>query len=1038
MPPKPLFLDDLIPPEIRPEIPFDVALDDPDARLPALVPQRVMAGLERPLVPGLDTVPAPRTRFFGRDRELSETSRLVAANQCVTLTGPGGVGKTRLAVELARRTLPSGGSGFDEVVWVSLVALSDPGLLHQTVAAALRVPEEPGRELLAPLFERIRAGHLLLVLDNCEHLLDAVARLVETLFAAGGRLRVLATSRQPLGVPGEVGYPVPLLEVPKESLPAADLHSVPAVDLLLDRAGAVQPGFAVTSANAAALVALCRRLDGVPLAIELAAARLRMLTLEQINTRLDASVRLLSTRGPGPERHRSLQATMDWSYGLLSLAERAFFARLSVFAGGFDLDAAEEVVGGGDQDETLELLSGLVDKSLVLVTERGRQMRYRLLETVRSYAEDKLSTVERDAVQGTHVAHFVALAERAEPELCGSESRQWLDVLDVERANLRSALYSSAAGREPHAGLRLASACWRFCYLRGHYAQGRSWLGHALSAAVDPPDGLRAKALTAAGTLAHLECKYRDAAADLASALRIYRGLGDRAGEAAALQSLGSVARERGLYSASRRLHEDSLALFRGLGDDACIARSLNYLGFLAWLQGDFDRAMTLCRQALAIVERTADRESLAWALLNLGAIEYYRGEPDKADALLYRSLQMSQDLGHREGIAWCANLLGLLGRARGDLAAAQRWLLQSLEVHRALGDRWRSASVLTEMAALAEATGQPERAVRLLAAAQAMREEIGAPVPPVERAAADAAVAARGCFDAGALAGAEHAGRTQSLDRLLGDVGRDGERAEVPRLPPLAVSAPRLGALDISALGTTRVHLDGHPLGPADWGYAKPKELLYYLLDFPDRTKEQVGAELWPWASTGSLRNSFHATVYALRRALGRADRIVYRGGRYAFNRSLAYSYDLERLEAALAAATDATGESVVPALLAAVTAYGGDFLPDVEGEAWIELRRSDLRRQHSSALLTCGRLQVAGSDLTGAIDTYQRAITFDPMLETAHRELVRCYAKVGERGLAVRHGRTLIGLLREELGVPPGPETAELLARLRRGEPI
>ncbi len=1025
MPPKPLFLDD------------HIALDDPGAVLPALVPRRVTAGPQRPLVPGLDTVPLPRTRFVGRDRELSETSRLVAANQCVTLTGPGGVGKTRLAVELARSTLPGGGSACGEVVWVSLVALSDPGLLPQTVAAALRVPEEPGRALLPRLLERIRAGHLLLIVDNCEHLRDAVARLLETLLAANEQLRVLVTSRQLLGVHGEVGYPVPLLEVPNESLPAADLPGVPAVDLLLDRARAVQPGFAVTPANAAALVALCRRLDGVPLAIELAAARLRMLTLEQINTRLEASVRLLSAPGRGPERDRSLQATMDWSYSLLSEAERTFFARLSIFAGGFDLDAAEEVVGGRDQDEALELLSGLVDKSLVLVTERGPRMRYRLLETVRTYAEDKLSTPERDAVQGAHVAYFVALAERAERQLCANESRQWLDVLDLERANLRSALYSSAASREPHAGLRLAAACWRFCYLRGHYAEGRSWLRHALSAAVDPPDGLRAKALTAAGTLAHLECMYGDAAADLSSALHIYRRLGDRAGEAAALQSLGSVARERGLYAASRRLHEAGLALFRSLGDDACTARSLNYLGFLAWLQGDFDRARSLCRQALAIVEPTADREGLAWSLLNLGATEYYRGECDAADGLLRRSLQMSKELGHREGIAWCANLLGLLARARGDLPAAQRWLRESLEVHRALGDRWRCASVLTELAALAEATGEPVRAVRLFAAAQAMREEIGAPVPPVERAAA-AAVAARGRIDPEAMARAEQAGRTESLDRLLLDVGRADERPEVPRPPALAVSPPRLGALDITALGATRVHLDGRPLEPADWAYAKPKELLFHLLAFPDRTKEQVGAALWPWASPGSLRNSFHATVYALRRAVGRADRIVYRGGRYAFNRSLAYSYDLERFEVALAAAADATGESVVPALLAAVTAYGGDFLPDVEGEAWIEVRRAELRRQYSSALLTCGRLQSAGSDLTGAIDTYQRAITFDGLLETAHRELIRCYARGGERGLAVRHGRTLIGLLRDELGVPPGPETAELLARLRRGEPI
>jgi DNA-binding SARP family transcriptional activator len=243
---------------------------------------------------------------------------------------------------------------------------------------------------------------------------------------------------------------------------------------------------------------------------------------------------------------------------------------------------------------------------------------------------------------------------------------------------------------------------------------------------------------------------------------------------------------------------------------------------------------------------------------------------------------------------------------------------------------------------------------------------------------------------------------------------------------------------LEISALGSGRVERDGKLIGPAEWGYAKPRELLYYLLEFPDRTKEQVGTDLWPWASSGSLRNSFHATLHALRRALGRADRIVFRAGRYAFNRSLSYSYDVERFETARAAAAGLTDEAAISALRVVVASYGGDYLPDLEGADWIDVRRIGLRRSYESALLSLGRLQIAGSDLLGAIETYQRAIAHDRLLESAHRELVRCYARQGERGLAVRHGRTLVALLRDELGVPPGPETAELLTRLRRGEPV
>lgn len=979
-------------------------------------------------------IPVALSSFVGRERELAAVVAALREARVVCLTGPGGDGKTRLAMAVAAELRPQFRG---RLWWVDLAALADPASVPRALANAVGVRESAGRPLLDSVITHLDDDEGLLVIDNCEHLLPGCAESIAAVLTACSRVRVLATSREVLGVSGEVVWPVPPLSVPGRDA-TDDIGEYEAVRLFCDRAAALRPGFALDADNAPAIARICRRLDGLPLAVELAAAQIRALTVDEIADTLDHRLMLLAGTGrTGPDRHRTLGAALAWSHRLLTEPERRIFAELSVFQGGFTLDAAQAVhAPAADDSQVVALLTQLVDRSLLTSATTGRRTRYNLLEPVRMYAAEELERSGRTAeVAERHVAYVIALTEQAEPELFGAGQREWLDRLDADRANLAAAMRwtLSARGRAED-GLRVIAPLCRFAYLRGYYSEGRGWADAALAAAPDAELRLRAKVLSGSGNIAYLECDYAGAIARLEEALTAFQQLADDGGVARVLQCLGSVARERAHYERSRELHEQARALAGRLGDGEESARALNYLALLAWLQGDLDNGASLAQEALAQFRRLGDAEGIAWALLNLGAIAGYGEKWTQGEALLRESLASSRSVGYREGVAWSLNQLGVLAARQGRTAAAAELLRSSLHEHWDLGDRWRAASVLEALAGVAAADGHHERAARWIGAAAGLRAAIGAPVPPIEQADLDRTRRQLANGDGQQHAAASRLGGLAAIETVV------AEALEPAGPPPVPIPAPNHlvvraapPRIEVTALGTARVRLDSEDVPTADFGYAKPRELLYYLLDHPDATKDQIGAALWPWASAARLRSSFHTTLHHLRSALGEADRIRYTGGRYTFNRTLPHRYDVAEFEDLLAQARDA--EEAEDALAAAVAVYRGDYLADLTGEAWIDERRATLRRSFERALLSLGRLHVAGARYPDAIEVLHRAVSLDPLHESAHRELMRSYAAAGDRGLALRQYQTLRGVLRDELGAAPARETAELYDRIRGG---
>ncbi|XYH93641.1 protein kinase domain-containing protein [Sorangium sp. So ce1128] len=694
-------------------------------------------------------LPVQRTAFVGRARERAEVAALLLDPRAglLTLTGVGGTGKTRLALQVAEDLVPVFSGG---VCFVPLASLREPALVPSAIAQALCLGEGGARPDLERVAQFLRDRRLLLVLDNLEHL-TAAAPVVAHLAASCPHLSLLVTSRAALNLSGERRYVVPPLELPepREVTVEAALASS-AVNLFCRRASAIKPGFQLGPANVAEVVEICARLDGLPLAIELAASRLRVLTPAALLARFGdrgaagraaapaGSFRLLTGGARDlPERQQTMRAAIDWSYGLLEPEEQLVFRTLAVFPGGFSLATADRMCAFRDPAlDTLGILESLVDKSLLLPVA-GEEPRFQMLAILREYGLERL---EEEGAAAACNRRFVELslelAERAAEALRGPEQAAWLAALDLEHANLRLALELALSGGEGDAGtaVRLAAALARFWYIHGHYQEGRAWLGRALAGAAGVAPEHVAPALRGAGTLALLQCDYREARALLERGAALYRGLGDERGLASVIQILGSVAREQGDYERALSLHGESLALATRRGDTLEAARALGYTGFAAWLSGDVARAESACRLALAELRRAGDREGSATALLYLGCAAFYRGELDEAARLCEESEGLSQQVKFKEGIAWTSNILGLVAIERGDLALAGRRLRASLRLHRELGDLWRSASVLEALASAAVRAGKPSRGARLLGGAAALREAIGTPVPPIER----------------------------------------------------------------------------------------------------------------------------------------------------------------------------------------------------------------------------------------------------------------------------------------------------------------
>lgn len=644
-----------------------------------------------------DNLPVFRPLLIGRERDLAEAREqlLNAHERLLTLTGVGGCGKTCLAVRLAaeaRSAFPDG------VYLVELAAIRDEALVLPTIAASLGMRDAPAQQLLATLIAYLRPRRLLLVLDNCEHLIDACALHVTELLAACPSLRILATSREPLQIAGERQRRVAPLAIPEseQSSDVAALLQIPAVQLYVERAQAVGREFRLTDDNAQAVAAICIRLDGIPLAIELAAARVRVLTVEQILARMDDWFRLLAgTQRSAPTRQQTLKATLDWSYSLLTAEERRLFRRLAVFVGGWSLEAAEQVgaVHGNLPDDTLDLLTRLIDKSLVHVDESGGAARYRMLEPLRQYGLHHLvETGEETSVRERHARFYRLLVEQAVPELHGPRQIEWFARLDRELGNLRAALQWMASHDDVEL-LRSAVALALFWETRGHLREGRRWLEAALAAEHD----------------------------DVHLLLRSH-----------ALAGLGRLAHQQTEFVASEAFHAESLEIYRALGDVRGIASALSELGKEARMHLDDERSQQLLEESLALCLKLDDRPTSAYALLNLGITLWSRGDLTRAEELLQHSLRLYREDADLRFVAITQAMLGLTAWRAERLELAAGHFVEALDGHYRVGDWWFMVYDLRGLAAALFDHGLPEPAARLLGAAQNLGEALGEVHSPI------------------------------------------------------------------------------------------------------------------------------------------------------------------------------------------------------------------------------------------------------------------------------------------------------------------
>jgi non-specific serine/threonine protein kinase len=734
-----------------------------------------------------DNLPLQLNRFVGREREVAAVRELLVNTRLLTLTGAGGSGKTRLALQVATDLREEFAHG---IWWVELAALSDPLLVPQVVASVVGLPERAGRSVTEALSEALRPKQLLLVLDNCEHLLAATVGLIEALLHTCPHVRVLVTSRQALAITGETTWPVLPLRVPdtNQPPPIEALRINEAVQLFVERARSVLPSFTLTPENASPVVQLCRRVDGMPLAIELAAARIRALSVEQIVARLDDACRLLTggSRSALP-RQQTLRAAMDWSYGLLSAHERAVFRRLSVFAGSFSLEAAEAIGAGEAEDpyDVLDVLSSLIDKSLVLMEHRRGEARYRLLETIRQYGQDKLQECEEAAnVRRRHRDWYARLAEQVESEILDARQKSVFDRLEVEHDNLRAALGWSLEQQEAETAAQIGAAISRFWLLRGYMSEGRRWLERALSAFV-ARNAARAKALNVAAILASLQDDNTTARTLVEESLELSRELGDKKQTGYALYTLGRLARVEGHYARAVTFLEESLSIFRELGRKDDIALVLSDFGLTVLYLGEYERATALCEASLALSREMGDLRGIASWLANLATVTLARGDAKRAAVLCDESLAIRKALGYKGG---CAHTLAIMGRIALDQGAYERAAAcykESLTLRQETGEKEGIATALEGLAAVIGMQGRPVSAARLYASAESLRSVLCAPLNPIDRAYSLHTVAAiRAQLDEPTFLRAWTEGQAMTLEEAIAEAVQVQAREHIP--PPL------------------------------------------------------------------------------------------------------------------------------------------------------------------------------------------------------------------------------------------------------------
>ncbi|HEV2439459.1 MAG TPA: tetratricopeptide repeat protein [bacterium] len=649
-------------------------------------------------------LPLALTSFVGRATEIAEVRRLLAGTRLLTLTGAGGSGKTRLALEVAGALA----SDYPHGVWfVELAAITDAQLIPGAVAGTFGIRERPDQAAAESLVAALKSKTLLLVLDSCEHLVSACAAFAEALLRGCPRLRILATSREPLGIMGETQWRVPPLSLPdpRSARRVERPADFEAVQLFRERAKASLASFEITERNAPAVLEICARLDGIPLAIELAAARVRAFGVEEIAARLGDRL-LAGSRSTANPRHQTLQAVTDWSYQLLAESERAVFRRLAVFAGGWTLRAAEAVCAGSAEpaDGLPDLLMHLVDKSLVMADTREGEARYRLLETVRQYALEKLAeSGEERETRRRHRDWYRDLAVRAGPHLAGRDQKQWLDRLEIEHDNFRAALDFNR-GEDNGAGpeLDLAGTLYWFWFLHGHWSEGRRRLEGALARSAEADRSVLPNALQGAMFFAWRQGDFTRAIALGEQGLTVCLAQGDNRGRARLLTWLALAALQRGSGRQAARWAEQSLAVARQLGDKWLLSLALGNLGTVARHEGDYSRAADYYGECLALAREVEDNFRISYSLRNIGIVALHQGNYDRASAAYKESLIVGRDIG----------------------------------------DRWVAEECFLGLARVASARGEHEQAARLLGVADGLRDALGHRLSPIDQADYDECVA--------------------------------------------------------------------------------------------------------------------------------------------------------------------------------------------------------------------------------------------------------------------------------------------------------
>ena len=716
-------------------------------------------------------LPRELTSFVGREHEIEEVKRLLPTTALLTLHGAGGCGKTRLGFRVAAEVV----DWYSDGVWVAeLGTLTDPSLVPKAVATAWGVPEQSGRSITDTLKESMRQRSLLLVLDNCEHLVNACAELADGLLKACPRLRIMATSREPLGVSGEIVWDVPALSVPASTHTPdpENLARFDGVRLFIDRAAANKPGFKLTTDNAAVIAHLCGQLEGIPLAIELAAARVRVLTAEQIAARLDDRFRLLTGGGrTALPRHQTLQATMDWSYGLLSKQEQTLLCRLSVFTGGWTLDAAETVCSDDKvaATEILDVLTRLIDKALVIVEGKDGETRYRFLETVRQYCRVKLEELgDRDRLSTKHLGYFLAFALRAHDAVTGPDRLAWLRRTEVEHDNIRSALRWSITIEDLEHAFRLGAAMPRFWARRGFLEEGLRWLGELREHETHVSEQVRARVWLGFGLLA-FEAGDQKQAMIVEQALEVFRQISDSVQIENCLGLLGMTENERGRFGRAAALFDEAIGLARAAASPAGEAERLRQRGYVEVRRGDYPAALDYLERSLELLRGSDARRSIGFALGHRAQTYLYDEQVDRAVTDIREAIVLVEAEEHSTAIAYFHNLLGLALLRKRDHEAADQAYRDNLKYSTEVGHWWAAAQALIGIASVDAAKGELQRAVRLISAVDAFLKATDYYLPSAEAVYFRALIdQVRVMFDSGQFQTAWAEGRAMTLKQAI------------------------------------------------------------------------------------------------------------------------------------------------------------------------------------------------------------------------------------------------------------------------------